>query len=242
VSRYDNTLIDTENVEPAGEYRQYGWRFVVLIGFSLGTAINAVCWLSSTPIIDQMKESYDMSELFTTFCGLVFMLTYVFFGFAATYIIQTYGLKWTVWLGVGLTFIGMWIKTLIKVSKWFMLLGNTFGGLGQPFFLNSSALLAATWFSEQNRAMATTIAAMANNVGNVVASLFPTFFVSENNTKEENRDKIQEQYLYQAIMVSGVLLYNLIFMRAAPPTPPSESASVESTPFKQGMLRMIRNK
>ncbi len=168
----------------------YPIRFLVLIAFCFGTAINGVCWLSSTPIIDQLKSAYGMSEIFTTFCGLVFMLTYVGFGFAATYIIQEKGLKWGILIGITLTVAGMWIKTLIKVSIWFFLIGNTFGGLGQPFFLNSSALLAATWFSEGGRAMATTIASMANNLGNIFGSIFPTFFVKEDDPKDVQRDAI----------------------------------------------------
>ena len=80
-------------------------------------------------------------------------------------------------MGIVLTGIGMWLKTLINVNVWFFMLGNTFGGLGQPFFLNSSSLLALTWFSDSSRALATTCASMANNVGNAVGSIFPTLFV-----------------------------------------------------------------
>lgn len=62
-------------------------QYVILIGFSLCTAINGTCWLSGTPIHDEMKEAYGVSDTFLTFCGLVFMLTYVFFGFGANFII-----------------------------------------------------------------------------------------------------------------------------------------------------------
>jgi fucose permease len=74
-------------------YKEYSYQYVVLIAFSLGTAINGTCWLSGTPIHDEMQRAYNVSDTFLTFCGLVFMLTYVFFGFGANYIIQKYGLR-----------------------------------------------------------------------------------------------------------------------------------------------------
>lgn len=74
----------------------------------------------------------------------------------------------------------MWCKVLVNENVWFFMLGNTFAGFGQPFFLNSSALLAVTWFSDSSRALATTCASMANNVGNAVGSIFPTLFVNNN--------------------------------------------------------------
>lgn len=70
------------------------------------------------------------------------------------------------------------------------MLGNTFAGLGQPFFLNSSALLAVTWFGDSSRALATTCASMANNVGNAVGSIFPTLFVDNKMTPVELRAPI----------------------------------------------------
>lgn len=87
-------------------------------------------------------------------------------------------------LGIGFTCAGMWIKTLINISAYFLLVGNTLGGIGQPFFLNASALLAATWFSEGSRALVTTVASMANNLGNIFGSLFPTFFVKSEDPTE----------------------------------------------------------
>ena len=160
-------------------YKEYPNRYLILLGFSLCTAINGCCWLSGPSIHDEMAIAYNASDTFLTFCGLVFMLTYVFFGFGANFIIQKYGLRIGILAGIILTGIGMWIKVFVNSSKYLFMLGNTFAGLGQPFFLNSSSLLALTWFSDSSRALATTCASMANNVGNAFGSMFPTFFVNK---------------------------------------------------------------
>ena len=144
-----------------------------------------------------------MPELFITFSNTTFMLTYVIFGFGVNFVIQKYGLGigvsslMQVWCGVILTAVGMWIKSLTFVTPWAYMIGNTFGGLGQPFYLNANALVSATWFPDHHvslnywqRVMATTFASMANNIGNVFGSLFPTYFFSddENPSAEVRSD------------------------------------------------------
>jgi len=43
--------------------------------------------MSGPAINTEMQDAYETSATFLTFCGLVFMLTYVFFGFGANFII-----------------------------------------------------------------------------------------------------------------------------------------------------------
>lgn len=69
------------------DYPLYPIRFFVLIGFCFATGINGTCWLSTTPIVEKLKTGYEVEATFITFAGLVFMLTYVFFGFFENWII-----------------------------------------------------------------------------------------------------------------------------------------------------------
>lgn len=108
--------------------------------------------------------------------------------------------------------------------------------------LNASALLAATWFSESNRAFITTVASMANNMGSVIGALFPTFFITAGADPDTAKSEIQGQYLYQAIIASVILVPNFLFQRTKPPKPPSASAAVESYPFLEGLKAMLKNR
>jgi MFS family permease len=144
-------------------------------------------------------------------------------------------------MGIVLTGMGMWFKALINVNVWFFMLGNTFAGFGQPFFLNSSSLLALTWFSDANRALATTFASMANNVGNAVGSIFPTIFVKSTNPEATWKDDIQKQLLLQAIIVTPIVIFNIFAQKSKPPTPPSANAQAKETPFSEGFKLMLNN-
>ena len=106
---------------------------------------------------------------------------------------------------------GAWVRTLLNTNIYFLLMGNILCGIGQPFLLNASALLAATWFSESNRAFITTVASMANNMGSVIGALFPTFFITAGADPDTAKSEIQGQYLYQAIIASVILVPNFLF-------------------------------
>ena len=62
-------------------------RYLVLFGFSLGTAVNGISWLSGTVMTAEFAKGYNTTEGYVTLCGSMFMITYVLFGFVATYII-----------------------------------------------------------------------------------------------------------------------------------------------------------
>lgn len=50
---------------------------------------------------------------------------------------------------------------------------------------------------------------MANNVGNAVGSIFPTLFVKTDDTVENWQKTIQAQLLYQAIIVTPIVVFNI---------------------------------
>ena len=53
-------------------------------------------------------------------------------------------------IGAILTGIGSTIKIFINDWFNFALIGNIVAGIGQPFILNSTAKLAATWFKPED--------------------------------------------------------------------------------------------
>ena len=124
-------------------------RFVILVVFCLGAIANAICFLSGASIIDELGYAYSMSPFFITFSSLTFMITFFIFAFPVNYIVQRWGLRVGLMLGLIFTCLGMWTKTLIKTSPVFYLLGNTLAGIGQPFFMNTYTLVGFTWFSEK---------------------------------------------------------------------------------------------
>lgn len=51
--------------------------------------------------------------------------------------------------------------------------------IGQPFIMNGPAKISAAWYSEEGRAMATTIGSASNPLGVAIGFVFPLIFVPE---------------------------------------------------------------
>ena len=80
-------------------------------------------------------------------------------------------------VGTILNAVGAWVRVAGKYNYWYCLLGQVdqfilriFSeffqkGLGQPFVLNAVPKLAANWFPDDQRTIATTIASVVNPIG-----------------------------------------------------------------------------
>jgi len=88
--------------------------------------------------------------------SLLYMIWYTPVSFLANYILDKYGPRLGVFfiakknkvsIGICLTVVGTWIRCLIPESYWFVLLGQSFCSLGQPFILNAPAKVAANWYA-----------------------------------------------------------------------------------------------
>lgn len=45
-------------------YPQYPARFLALIGFGFGSAMNGIVWISLVAITDEVKNAFDVSDFF----------------------------------------------------------------------------------------------------------------------------------------------------------------------------------
>ena len=78
----------------------------------------------------------------------VFIFMYVPLNFPFVWLIDNWGIRFSITSGALLTFAGVWIRmiALIKYSFYWMLAGQTVGAIAGPLLINSSATLAVTWF------------------------------------------------------------------------------------------------
>lgn len=116
------------------------------------------------------------------------MAIFVLFVFPASMIIDKGGLSIAVLGGMFLTCAGMWVKCLINHSFWWVLVGQFIAALGQPLLSCSAAKLAAVWFGENERVIATTIGMAAQPIGVAIGYVFPSFFVTIDDNLPENVD------------------------------------------------------
>lgn len=125
----------------------------------------------------------------------------------------------------------------------FIILGNIFAAIAQPFFLNAPALLTNTWFNESSRTSMTSLASMSNSMGTAFGMIFPTLFVTQahgNPTIEaQNREGVRMNLIIQAVAATLIMLFSWIFVQNKPPMPPSASASTKREPFLASLKSLV---
>lgn len=111
--------------------------------------------------------------------GLSYLVWFVFANFPSVYVIDKYGLKIGLIVGISLTTLGFWIRSFINKNFIFCMLGQTFMALGQPFMYNAPAKVTSNWFPKNEAALATTIGAQANVFGVLVSFILPVAMTSD---------------------------------------------------------------
>lgn len=132
------------------EYKEYPYRFVIVLLFCLPSFINGMCWVVLSPISTKVAKSYDVSDSLVTLVPMLYMIVYVFANFPSNWILDTKGIRKGVIIGAVLTALGSGIRCMLNLSFTFVVVGQLFCAIGQPFILNAPAKIATFWFKEQH--------------------------------------------------------------------------------------------
>ena len=196
-------------------YRVYGYRWIVLLFYSLFHAIMQMLWITFAPITGDAAKFYGVSALEIGLLAMSFMIVYIFVSVPASWAIDTYGIRKGVGVGAVLTGIFGFTRGYFGDNYTMVLISMIGIAVAQPFLLNSVTAMAARWFPLKERATAAGIAVLAQFIGIIVGMAATPFL--KNSYGIPGMLKI-----YGIITVVCIICY-LIFVREAPPTPPAES-------------------
>ena len=84
-------------------FRVFRYRWVVLAGFMLAVAFNQLLWITFAPITGPAAAYYGVSDLSIGLLSMSFMIAYLFLALPASWVIDTYGFRTAVGIGVVLT-------------------------------------------------------------------------------------------------------------------------------------------
>lgn len=118
--------------------------------YSLASLINGMCWVVVTPISVPLERAYDVSAAWVAFIPMSYLVFFVFLNFPSNWVIDVKGIKKGVVIGASLTFLGCLIRCLVKVGFAFVIIGQIFCAIAQPFLLNAPMKIATRWFMPQN--------------------------------------------------------------------------------------------
>ncbi|KAJ9463283.1 putative MFS-type transporter C09D4.1 [Diplonema papillatum] len=205
-------------------YAVYGFRWVILLIYSLVILGNAASWLTYSQISDEAGAFYGTSQTYIDLMSTLFMMWYIVINFPASWVIENWGFRPGVLLGGGLTVVGCWIRCAGRGESTFfiVIIGQSLTAIGQPFLLNAPTTLSVRWFPEKERALATTLGVASQLIGAAIGFVVPPMFVSNTNL-----DGVNTVNIVMAVLSTVPFFFAVAFLKDKPETPPSPVGSTE---------------
>ncbi|XP_074131009.1 solute carrier family 49 member A3 isoform X1 [Sminthopsis crassicaudata] len=224
-------------------YHTYKRRWFFLVVVSLLSCSNAMLWLSFAPVADKIAYYFQLSISEINWLSLIYLVMSIPFGIVATWILDSFGLRFSTILCAWLNAIGSAIRIFPFLSLFgkyyftYFMIGQSFCAVAQVLVIFSPAKLAALWFPEHQRATANMIATMSNPLGVLLANMGSPALVK----KEEDIPLMLGVCIIPAAI--ACFLSSAFIWESVPPTPPSAGAATStSEPFLSGMWILLRNK
>ncbi|CAH0555889.1 unnamed protein product [Brassicogethes aeneus] len=230
------------------EIKVYKYRWVVLGIFCLFTINNFVQFLEYSIIADTVKKYYGVDSFAVDISGLIFFIMYLIGFLPVSYLIEKYDMKITAISSTGLTLIGNVIKIFAtpKDKFYLVIVGQGFCALGQVYMISIPSKFAALWFGAKEVSTACALAVLGTQFGAALGSIMPTFLVKD-GTDEQVREDLMTMVTIHAGSSAVILLIVLIFFRAKPKLPPSQSQlnllqSEDITTYWASLKKLFKNK
>jgi sugar phosphate permease len=216
------------------DFKVYGYRWVVLLVFMFVVAINQLLWITFAPITGSAATYYGVSDLSIGLLSMSFMIVYIFVSIPASWMIDTYGIRVAVGIGVTLTGIFGLLRGLFAPNYTIVLIAQIGIAIGQPFILNAVTTVAARWFPVRERATAAGLGSLAMYLGILVALVLTPYLTIQS--------QIPGMLLIYGIvsMIAVVVFFALIKER--PPTAPCRPDQEERSLVFEGLKESLRIK
>ncbi|XP_056374234.1 solute carrier family 49 member A3 [Hyla sarda] len=225
--------------------RLYKKRWLMLFAVCLLNSSNAMLWISFAPVADLTAKYLKCSLDTINYLSLVYLVISIPFGFLASWLLDTLGMKYAIIISSWLNMTGSIVRTASSIpfmnpgksNLVYLFVGQSICAVAQPLVLFVPAKLAAVWFPEHQRATANMIASMSNPFGIFLANILSPVIVSE------AKDIPLLHCVYGIPAVVACIVATGGVTLKAPLTPPSVSAvNSTSEPFFAGLKQLMKNK
>ncbi len=215
-------------------FRVFRYRWVVLAGFMLAAAFNQLLWITFAPITGPAAAYYGVSDLSIGLLSMSFMIAYLFLALPASWVIDTYGFRAAVGIGVVLTGVFGLMRGLVAANYTLVLIAQIGIAIGQPFILNAVTKVAARWFPLNERATASGLGSLAIYVGILVGLALTPFLTLQVG-------------IARLLMIYGVGagIAGVVFLAVAhehPATPPGPPEQEERALMLDGLKQIVRKR
>ncbi len=218
----------------ATKFTVYKYRWIVLILYMFIVAINQLLWITFAPVTTEASLYYHASDLQIGMLSMCFMLVYLVVSFPASWVIDTFGIRWGVGIGAVLTGVFGFTRVMAGADYNWLLLSQIGIAVGQPFILNALTKIAARWFPLEERATASGLGTLAIYLGVLIGMLLTPYLVSGNGISGMI-------YYYGIISIISAILF-LLLVRERPATAPCRADQEERSLVLTGLKDTLHNK
>jgi MFS family permease len=193
------------------QFRVYPYRWVVLAVVMFVNLTIQVLWISYAPVSSTAQAYYGVSDLAIALLPMTFMLVFIPLSLPAAWVIDTYGFRRAMSVGVILMSIFGIARGLAGDSYPLVLLATIGIAVAQPLLLNAWTKVAANWFATEERATAVGLTTVANLVGTAIGMVLPPLLIDSMSLSS-----IQLGY---GVLAAVSAAFFVALARERPPTP-----------------------
>ncbi len=194
-----------------GEYRVYGYRWVVLGAFMFINLTIQTLWITYAPITGPAAQFYGVGDLQIGLLAMTFMIAYIPLSIPASWVIDTYGFRLAV--SIGALMMGVFgVARGLTGANYTLALVCTIGiAIAQPFLLNAWTKVPANWFSPNERATAVGLVTLSSLIGTALGMVLTPILTEQMTIPAV-------QLIYGGVAAFSSVLF-VILSRENPPTP-----------------------
>ena len=215
-------------------YKLYFRRWLILAVSSLSSMIKNVTWISLPSITSIVQKYYNVNPMFVEWLALIYSLELIFLLIPSSYFLNRFGLRLTLIIGTLANALGSCLRLVGAGSDGFVFIfvGSCICGLSHAALLFLPPHIAAVWFGEHERTVASSIGMLISSSGVGLAFLLGSFFVSKVRAHEsEIGYGMRNLLLFEAVTSTVLFIACVCIARDAPSTPPSRSQDLRSKIF-----------
>jgi MFS family permease len=218
----------------AGEYRVYGYRWVVLAVFMLVNVTIQMLWISYAPITSLAATYYGVSDLAIGILAMTFMIAFIPLSLPAAWVIDTRGFRLAVGFGVVMMAVFGIARGLVGANYTLVLLSTIGIAIGQPFLLDAWTKVPANWFAQRERATAVGLITLASMLGIALGMAITPILA-------DSLSIATVQLVYGLVAAVSAVAF-LALARERPATPPCPPGMDERALMLDGLRHALRVK
>ena len=221
-------------------YRVYGYRWVVLAIYGLGTAVIQLMWTTFFSITTDAWKYYGFAdaasgETAISLLSIIFMGGMIVLSIPVMAAFEKFGFKRAVGFGVVLTGVCALLRGFFGDSYTLVLVATVGFAISQPFLLNSPGLVAGKWFPERERATANSVGLLCSYFGMCVGLLLTPVLLTAGLS-------IKGMLMVYGVVGAVTAILFVVFVKEKPPTPPCSEEEYIRDDFVKGMKGAMKKK